>query len=109
MMTLPANHHEAMLHSDAEEWKKVEDKKLEMLKSMGVYVNEKLPEGRKAIGNRWVFEFKLDVNGGPPIHKAHLVAQVFSQVPFVNYDATFAPVTKSASVCFVAIHSALHG
>src|SRR5260221_4488716 len=109
MKTPPANHHEAMMHPDVEEWKKVEEKELEMLKSMGVYVEEELPEGRKAIGNRWVFEFNLNVNGGPPIHKARLVAQGFSQVLFVDYDATFAPVAKSASVRFVAVHSALHG
>ena len=46
----------------------MEEKELEMLRSMGVYVEEELPEERKAIGNRWVFEFKLDVDGGPPIH-----------------------------------------
>jgi len=109
MTTPPANHHEAMMRSDAEEWKKVEEKELEMLRTMGVYVDEELPEGRKAIGNRWVFEFKLDVDGGPPIYKARLVAQGFSQVPFVDYDATFTPVAKSASVRFVAIYSALHG
>jgi len=109
MTTPPANHHEAMLRSDAEEWKRVEKRELDMLKNMGVYVDEELPEGRKAIGNRWVFEFKLDVDGGPPIFKARLVAQGFSQVPFVDYDATFAPVAKSASVRFVAVHSALHG
>jgi hypothetical protein len=109
-MTIPpANHREAMLRSDAEEWKRVEEKELGMLKSMGVYVEEVLPEGRKAIGNRWVFEFKIDPNGGPPIHKARLVAQGFSQVPFVDYDATFAPVAKSASVRFVAVHSSLNG
>ncbi len=98
MTTPPANHREAMMRSDVDEWKKVEEKELEMLRSMGVYVDEELPEGRKAIGNRWVFKFKLDVDGGPPIHKARLVAQGFSQVPFVDYDATFAPVAKSASV-----------
>lgn len=109
MATPPANHREAMMRSDMEEWKKVEDKELEMLRSMGVYVDEPLPEGRKAIGNRWVFEFKQDVDGGPPIYKARLVAQGFSQVPFVDYDATFAPVAKSASVRFVAVYSAIHG
>jgi len=67
MMMPPANHHEAMMHSDAEEWKRVEKKELDMLKNMGVYVDEELPEGRKAIGNHWVFKFKLDVDGGPPI------------------------------------------
>ncbi len=98
-----------MLQPDEEKWKKVEDKELEMLKSMGVYVDEKLPEGRKVIGNHWVFEFKLDVDVRPPIHKARLVAQGFSQIPFINYDATFVPVTKSASVHFVAVHATLHG
>jgi hypothetical protein len=66
----PANHCEAMLRSDAEEWKRVEEKELGMLKSMGVYVDEMLPEGRKAIGNHWVFEFKIDPDGGPAIPKA---------------------------------------
>ena len=109
MTTPPANHREAMMRHGVEEWRKVEDKELQMLKSTGVYMDENLPEGRKAIGNRWVFEFKLDVDGGPPIYKARLVAQGFSQVPFVNYDATFASVAKSVSVRFVAVHSALHG
>jgi Reverse transcriptase (RNA-dependent DNA polymerase) len=109
-MTIPpANHREAMLRSDAEEWKKVEEKELGMLKNMGVYVDEILPEGRKAIGNRWVFEYKINPDGGPVIPKARLVAQGFSQVPFVDYDATFAPVAKSASVRFVAVYSSLHG
>lgn len=109
-MTIPpANHREAMLRSDAEEWRKVEEKELGMLKSMGVYVDEKLPEGRKAIGNRWVFEFKIDPDGGPVIPKAQLVAQGFSQVPFVNYDTTFAPVAKSVSVRFVAVYASLNG
>jgi hypothetical protein len=109
-MTIPpANHREAMLRTDAAEWKRVEEKELSMLKSMGVYVEEKLPEGRKVIGNRWVFEFKIDPNGGPAIPKARLVAQGFSQIPFVDYDATFAPVAKSASVRFVAVYSSMVG
>jgi hypothetical protein len=40
MGTPPANHRETMLRPDAEEWKKVEGKELEMLKSMGVYVDD---------------------------------------------------------------------
>ena len=69
-MTIPpVNHHEAMLCLDAEEWKKVEEKELGMLKSMGVYMDEMLPEGRKAIGNHWVFEYKIDPDGGRVIPK----------------------------------------
>jgi hypothetical protein len=105
----PANHREAMLRTDAKEWKRVEEKELGMMQNMGVYVDEMLPEGRKAIGNRWVFEYKIDPDGGPPIPEARLVAQGFSQIPFVDYDATFAPVAKSVSVLFVAVYASLNG
>ena len=106
----PANHWEAERQKDAAEWKKVTEKELEDLRSMGVYEDaEALPEGKKAIGCRWVYEFKINQSGGPPLYKAHLVAQGFSQVPFVDYGVTFAPVAKSVTVCFVAVYSALQG
>ena len=62
---------------DAEEWKKVTEKELGDLERMGVYKDvsaEELPEGKKPIGCRWVYEFKLSKSGGPPIYKACLVA-----------------------------------
>lgn len=33
--------------------------------------------------------------------KVHLVAQGFSQVPGINYDTTFAPIIKPATICFL--------
>ena len=106
----PASHWEAERRTDAEEWRKVTEKELGDLKRMGVYEDaEELPEGKKAIGCHWVYEFKVNESGGPPTYKACLVAQGFSQVPFMDYGATFAPVTKSVTVQFVAVYSALHG
>lgn len=105
----PATYEEAMLRSDAHEWQKVVDAELAMLKSMGVYVDEELPAGRKAIGNRWVFEFKIPEDGSPPIYKGRLVAHGFSQIPFVDYGPTFAPVAKSVSVRVIAVYSAAQG
>jgi hypothetical protein len=67
----PANYWEAEQRTDAEEWKKVTEKELDDLKRMGVYEDaEELPEGKKAIGCRWVYEFKINESGGPPIYKA---------------------------------------
>jgi hypothetical protein len=108
----PATYWEAERRTDAAEWRKVTEKELGDLKKMEVYEDveaEELPEGKKAIGCRWVYEFKQSESGGPPIYKARLVAQGFSQVPFVDYGATFAPVAKSVTVRFVAVYSALHG
>ncbi|KAF9470223.1 hypothetical protein BDN70DRAFT_821618, partial [Pholiota conissans] len=68
----PASHNEAMMRSDADAWREVEAKEFAMLKNMGVYVEEMLPEGRKAIGSRWVFEFKL-IPGKAPMAKGRLV------------------------------------
>lgn len=111
-MTIPpANYQEAMARLDANKWLKVEQKELGMLKEMGVYVEVVLPADRRAIGFKWVFEYKL-VKVGEEIErveKARVVAQGFSQLPFVDYDATFAPVAKAASVRFVAVHAAING
>ena len=106
----PATYWEAERRTDVEEWRKVMEKELEDLKRMGVYEDaEELPEGKKVIGCRWVYEFKTNESGGPPIYKARLIAQGFSQVLFVDYRVTFAPVAKSVTVRFVTVYSALQG
>jgi len=108
----PATYWEVERQTDAAEWRKVTEKELGDLKKMEVYEDveaEELLEGKKPIGCRWVYEFKQSESGGPPIYKARLVTQGFSQVPFVDYRATFAPIAKSVTVRFVAIYSALHG
>ncbi len=96
----PATFLEAMRRPDFHVWEGVVSKELAVLKDMGVYSLCKLPAGRKAIGNRWVFEHKIE--GDELIPKGRLVAKGFSQVPGVDFGRTFAPVAKSASVRMVA-------
>ncbi|CAN0134809.1 unnamed protein product [Discosporangium mesarthrocarpum] len=52
-----------------------------------------LPPGRKLVGSHWLFRIKT--NGR---YKACFVAQGFSQIPGVDYFATFAPVARMNSV-----------
>jgi hypothetical protein len=54
--------------------------------------------GANIIGSKWVFCTNKDVAGIVIHHKAHLVAQGFSQVPGVDYFDTFSPVAKLASI-----------
>ena len=66
---------------------------------MGAFEEVELPKGEKTIGLKWVYDIKTDTNGDR-IHgkeKAHLVAQGFNQHPG-QYDETYAPVAKLASV-----------
>ena len=97
----PATYDEAVQHPDKDKWLKAMQAELGTMKEMNVYKVTELPKGRKAIGCRWVLEFKED-NKGSSVYKARLVAQGFSQVPGVDYGATFAPVIKSASVRLLA-------
>lgn len=93
----PTTYNEAIKCPDKEEWMAAMTKKLQTMKDMAVYKVLKLPEGKKAIGCQWILEVKEDNKGGL-VYKARLVAQGFSQVPRVNYGATFAPVIKPTSV-----------
>jgi len=78
------------------------EKELGDLKRMRVYGDvDELPEGKEAIGCRWVYEFEMN------IYEAHLIAQGLSRVPFVDYGATFAPITKLVTVGFVTVYSGL--
>lgn len=104
----PANYKEAMMRSDADEWKRVIDKELSDLKTMGVYEEVDLLEDTRTVGKCWVLEFKIPDDGRALIYKARLVTQGFSQVPYIDYYATFAPVAKPASICYIAMHSTVN-
>ncbi|GKC51028.1 copia protein [Tanacetum coccineum] len=50
------------------------------------------------IGTKWVFRNKLDENGVVSRNKARLVAQGYNQQEGINYDETYAPVTRLESI-----------
>ena len=83
MSITPATYEEAMLWPDHELWLTEMKTELQTMKDMNIYEIAELPEGCKAIGCRWVLEFKDDNKGGS-VYKAQLVAQGFSQVPGID-------------------------
>src|SRR5258707_320443 len=59
------------------EWEKAIQSELNMLHEKGTWKMAELPEGRKAIGNRWVFTKKFDNQGKLSRYKARLVDKDF--------------------------------
>ncbi|GJX76989.1 putative ribonuclease H-like domain-containing protein [Tanacetum coccineum] len=53
-----------------------------------------LPNGRRAIGTKWVFRNKKDERGIVIRNKARLVAQEYTQEEGIDYDELFAPIAR---------------
>ena len=79
------------------------------LQDMGAFEEADLPPGEKAIGLKWVFAHKTDEFGDhiKGKEKARLVAQGFNQRPG-QFDETYAPVAKMASVRILLTWAAVH-
>jgi Reverse transcriptase (RNA-dependent DNA polymerase) len=52
----------------------------------------------KVIGSKWVFKIKCGPDGKVIKYKSQIVAQGFMQIEGLDYNETFAPVTKFASI-----------
>ncbi|GJY04619.1 ribonuclease H-like domain-containing protein [Tanacetum coccineum] len=66
--------------------------KTDYLPKFGTLVN--LPNGKRAIGTKWVFRNNKDEGGVVIRNKARLVAQCYTQEEGINYDEIFAPVAR---------------
>ena len=55
-------------------------------------------EGEHIIGINWIFHNKTDEEGNVIRNKARLVAQWYSQMEWVDYDETFAPIARMESI-----------
>ena len=58
----------------------------------------KLPNGKRALKNKWVFRIKHEEHGVHPRFKVRLVAKGFSQKKGIDFDKIFSPVVKMTSI-----------
>ena len=56
------------------------------------------PINHNVVGCRWIFKTKLHANGSIERHKAHLVAKGFSQIHGLDFEDTFSPVVRPATI-----------
>jgi Reverse transcriptase (RNA-dependent DNA polymerase) len=83
------------------QWEQAIKEEIATLKAAGTWRLEELPPGVNVISSKWVFKAKKDASGWVVCYKACLVVQGFSQIDGVDYDDTYAPVARLASMCAI--------
>lgn len=94
----PSTYDEAVKSSCKNEWMNAMESEINSLEENKTWELVKLPEGKKAIGSKWVYKLKRNFNGDISEYKARLVAQGFCQKYGEDYNAVFAPVVKQATL-----------
>lgn len=94
----PSNFSEAMNRLDNENWIKAMDTEMNSLRDMNVWKSCRMPEGRKALPCKWVLRIKRNPDGYIDKYKARLVVKGFKQKRGQDYDQTYSPVARLATI-----------
>ena len=58
----------------------------------------KLPKGKRALKNKWVYKVKTEEHTSRPRYKARLVVKEYSQRKGIDFEEIFSPVVKIGSI-----------
>ena len=85
---------------DSIQWKRAMEDELSSLDKNHTWSLVKLPAGKKALQNKWVFRVKDEIDGSKR-YKARLVVKGFQQKKGVDYNEIFSPVVKMTTIRMV--------
>lgn len=104
----PENYKQAMSTESANNWKMAMDEEMNSLELNNTWTLTELPSGEKAIKSKWVYKTKYDDNGNPIRWKARLVAKGYTQREGIDFNETFSPVVRYASIRYLVALAAQH-
>ncbi|KAJ9539558.1 hypothetical protein OSB04_032291 [Centaurea solstitialis] len=94
----PTSYGEAMSGNESEQWQEAMKAEMQSMYDNQVWELTDLPQHCRAVGRKWVFKKKTDMDGNVHTFKARLVAKGFTQTHGIDYDETFSPVAMLKSI-----------
>ncbi|KAJ9535406.1 hypothetical protein OSB04_un001478 [Centaurea solstitialis] len=94
----PTSYGEAASGSESEQWQEAMKAEMQSMYDNQVWELTDLPQHCRAVGRKWVFKKKTDMDGNVHTFKARLVAKGFTQTHGIDYDETFSPVAMLKSI-----------
>jgi transposase InsO family protein len=94
----PETYGEAMKSDQKDYWKEAMDREMKALQENETWELVDLPQGKRAISNKWVYKVKTNADGSIDKFKARLVIKGYSQQRGIDYDETFSPVARKSTI-----------
>ncbi|WKA06698.1 hypothetical protein VitviT2T_024587 [Vitis vinifera] len=94
----PESYVEAMEDENKMKWVDAMQDEMESLHENHSFELVKLPKGKRALKNRWVYRVKQEEHTSQPRYKARLVVKGFNQKKGIDFDEIFSPVVKMSSI-----------
>ena len=94
----PPTRRAAMKSENAEKWKGAAKEELTSMNEMKTWTLVPPPAGANIVSSKWVYKIKTNSDGSIARFKARLVARGFTQIAGVDYEETFAPTAKFATI-----------
>jgi hypothetical protein len=96
--TEPDTVQQALKSKIADKWKEAMLEEHRALQRNETWELIDLPPGKNVVDCKWIFTVKTDLKTNKKKCKARLVARGFTQIPGVDYNETFSPVVKHATI-----------
>ncbi len=90
-------------------WDNAMDEEMATLDANATWELVTLPKDKKAIGCKWVYKVKHNVDGFVSRYKARLVAKGYAQTYGIDYEETYSPIAKMTTVRAIVTMAATKG
>jgi hypothetical protein len=93
----PTSFKEAMRSAHSSKWLEAMKNEMRSMSANKVWDLERIPNGTKIVGCKWIYRMKYDSKGNVEKFKARLMAKGFMQREGVDYNEIFSPVSYKDS------------